>query len=78
MLRRSASADVVPWAQQLPQYVGMCWLRLKERKFVSLTLLHVKVCGRSEGDRYVCGSGDVTRSDSGRSNVVRAVLTRFD
>ena len=25
ILRRSERAEVVPWAQQDPQYCGMCW-----------------------------------------------------
>lgn len=43
MLMRSASADVDANAQQLPQYWGMCWLRVTERYAVPLTLrLQVK------------------------------------
>lgn len=38
MLIRSASADVDANAQQLPQYCGMCWLRVTERYAVPLTL----------------------------------------
>jgi hypothetical protein len=38
MLMRSASAEVDANAQQLPQYCGMCWLRVTERYAVPLTL----------------------------------------
>merc|ERR1719171_2340794 len=33
ILIRSASADIAPWAQQEPQYWGMCWLREIVQKF---------------------------------------------
>jgi hypothetical protein len=38
MFMRSASADVDANAQQLPQYCGMCWLRVTDRYAVPLTL----------------------------------------
>jgi hypothetical protein len=43
---------------------------VKLRKFEPFTFDHVKDVGRLEGFKYVCGRGEITRCDSGMSNVV--------
>merc|ERR1719198_1315850 len=53
---RSPSAEMAPWAQQLPQYCGMCWLRDIVQRPLSH---HEKESGRSADLSVSWGSGEV-------------------
>ena len=56
MLILSDMALVVPWAQQVPQYWGMCWFRLTLLKFpLSGTDLQSSSLGMCLGSRYKWG-----------------------
>lgn len=50
---RSASADNAPWAQQEPQYCGMCWLRECVRNEWPETLRQSQEGGRSSSAIYL-------------------------
>merc|ERR1719231_825205 len=55
ILIRSPRAEMEPWAQQLPQYCGMCWLRDMVHRPWSH---HEKESGRSSDLSVSCGSGE--------------------
>lgn len=56
-----ASALVLPWAQQDPQYWGMCWLRVVLTKLVPLTFLQSQAVGSSTTFIYSWKRGTVLR-----------------
>mmetsp|Transcript_20672 Transcript_20672/g.79319 ORF Transcript_20672/g.79319 Transcript_20672/m.79319 type:complete len:220 (+) Transcript_20672:704-1363(+) len=49
MVMRSERAEVVPWAQQEPQYTGMCWFLFHVVKSVPLTLRQSNASGTAPG-----------------------------
>jgi len=53
----SERADVAAWAQQDPQYYGICWFLILVKKLVPLTELQSKLSGTS-----TCTSGSLTCS----------------
>ena len=62
MLILSAIALDEPWAQQLPQYWGMCWFLVHESQLVPLMFLQSQTFGKSLRFKYSWGLGDLTSS----------------
>ena len=61
---RSLSAAMVPWIQQLPQYVGMCWFTSAVTRLRPPTLRQSKEAGMAAAERD--GSAEST-SGGGRT-----------
>lgn len=66
-LMRSLSAAIVPWIQQLPQYVGMCWFTSAVTRLRPLTLRQSKEAGMAASE----SDGSAERTSGGGRTAAR-------